>query len=146
MIAEGDSGRVMDHHERRGGHQNAGTGHSDDRRSGGCDAVNFDRHIALVIHQHGIDLASCDAVATGRIEPNNDVPGACEKLVPEHLRCDIIVKPRLFGNGAVKLKNPLRSFVCLVLPYPELLVLHWWVFPPFRCHRVLVYMQKLPRS
>ena len=128
----------MDHHQGSRCLQNLRACHGDNGCCGSCDAIDLDGHIVLVIHQHGVDLACRDAVTARGIEPYSDRAFSGEKLIVEHLRRDIIVKPGSLRDGAVEFKNPFRPFVCLVLPFPELLLfLHG--HPPF-----LLYLHKLP--
>ena len=123
-ITVGDGHGVVDHEHRHRGHQHFGASHGDHRCCGGRNAVDFDGDIALVIHQHIVDLSRSDAVATGAVDPHGDVARPGHKLILEQLGRDIIVKPALFGDGAVEKQCPLRRSrlrLCLVLPLPELL-------------------------
>lgn len=134
-IAHRNSGGIVNHNHRNRGYTDLGTCHSDDRCSRGCYAVDFHGDIALVIHQHIVDLCCGYAVATGTVNPDGDVAAAGKQLVLEKLRCDIIVKPALFGDGAVQKQRSLQCLFLrllighrLILPLPELL--HRF-FPPF---------------
>ena len=131
MVAKGYGGRIMDHHEGCGSHQHPGTGHGNDRRCGCRQTVNLHGDLALVIHEHGINLTCGHAIPAGGIDPDGDVTGTGIQFIPEHFGGYIIIEPGFLGNGAVEFKDPLGCFfaVCLVFPRPELLVLHW--FPPF---------------
>ena len=114
------------------------TSHSDDGRCGCGNAVNLHGHVALVVHEHIVDLRCRHAVAAGAVDPDSDVAGARHQLVLEKLRGDVIVKPAFFGDGPVQEQG---SFLCLflrlrvrhrsALPIPKFL--HRF-FPPFR-HR-----------
>ena len=91
----------MDHHERRGRHEHLRTSHSDDGCSRGGNAVDLDCDVAVVVHQHIVDLGGCHAVTTGRVDPDGDIPGAGHQLILEKLRRDIIVKPAFLSDRAV---------------------------------------------
>ena len=120
----------MDHHKGGGSHQHFGTGHGDHGGCGCRQAVDFYGDLALVIHEHGINLTCGNAIPAGRVDPDGDVAGTSIQFVPEHPGSHIVIEPGFLGNGAVEFKDPLGCFaVCLVFPRPELLVLHW--FPPF---------------
>ena len=121
-----------------GRYQHLRARHSDDGRCRGGNAVDFHSHIALVIHEHIVDLSRCHAVSAGTIDPYGDVSAAGHELVLEKLRGDIIVKPAFLGDGPVQEQGSflylflrLRVRFRLVLPIPELL--HRFL-PPFR-HR-----------
>nr|DAG18602.1 MAG TPA: hypothetical protein [Caudoviricetes sp.] len=137
-IAECRSHGVVDHKHGHGRYQHLCACHSDDGRCGCGNTVNLDRHIALVIHEHIVNLRRSHAVAAGAVDPHGDVSAAGHQLIFEKLRGDIIVKPAFLGDGSVQEQ---RSFRCLrlVLPIPKFL--HRF-FPPFR-HR-WVYLQKHP--
>jgi len=66
-VTDGDGQWIVHHHQCGGSHEDFSASHSDDtcRRSG--DAVNFDRDVVRIIHQHGVDLTCSDAVSAGRI-------------------------------------------------------------------------------
>ena len=106
------------------------TSHSDDGRCGCGNAVDLDRHIALVVHEHIVDLRRCHTVPAGAVDPDGDIAAAGHELVLKKLRCDFIVKPAFLGDGAVQKQCPFRR-LRLVLPIPEFF--HHF-FPPFR-HR-----------
>ena len=129
---------VVDHKHGHGRYQHLRACHSDDGRCGCGNTVDFDRHIALVVHEHIVDLRRSHAVAVGRVDPYGNISAAGHELVLEKLWGDIIVKPAFLGDGSVQEQG---SFLCLflrlrvrlrlVLPIPEFL--HRF-FPPFR-HR-----------
>ena len=121
----------MDHQHGYRGHQNPGTGHSDNGSCGGSDAVDLDRDIALVFHQHIVDLCCRYAVAAGTVDPNGDITGAGIQFIRKQLWSYIIIKPTFFGDGSVQMQSPLRRGcrrLCLVRPVPKLL--HRFL-PPF---------------
>ncbi|MPM86716.1 hypothetical protein SDC9_133807 [bioreactor metagenome] len=125
MVAVGDGHGVVDHHQGGGGHQHPGARHRDDRGRACCDAVDLDGDVARVVHQHRVDAAGCDAVATRRVEPDDHLPGSCKQLALELLGCDIVIEPALLGYRARQLKDPgPRPVFALVFPLPELPVLH----------------------
>ena len=62
--------------------------------------VDLDRDVALVIHQHVVDLCCGHAVTARRVDPDRNVTGACVQLVAEQLRGDVIVKPAFLRDGA----------------------------------------------
>ena len=99
-----------------GGHENLVAGHCDDRRGRGGDTVNLDRDVALVIHQHIVDLGSGYAVTAGAVDPHGDVPGACQEFLLEQLGCDIIIKPTFLCDGAVEKQSPPRRSRCPSVP------------------------------
>ena len=101
VIPIGRGHRIVNHHQCSGSHQHLCSGHRNDGGGRCRDAIDFDRHIALIIHQHGVDLAGGNAVTAGRIEPDRYRAFAREQLIVEHLRCDIVIKPRGFRDGAV---------------------------------------------
>lgn len=130
MIAEGGCHGIVDHHESRRRHKDSGSGHGNDRCRGSRDAVDLYRDVSLVVHEHGIDLACRDAVAARAVDPDDNIAVPGEKLIAEHLRCDVVVKPAFLRDGSVQLKD---SFLCgirvrLVDPVPEL--------PVLRFHRI----------
>ena len=130
IVAKGHGSGVVDHHECGGSHQHRGTGHGDHGGCGCRQPIDFHRDLALVIHEHGINLACGNTVSTGGIDPDGDVPGTGIQFIPEHLGGHIVIEPGFLGDGAVEFKDPLGCFaVCLIFPRPELLVLHW--VPPF---------------
>ena len=102
LLAVTDSDRqgVVDHHERRGRHEHLRTRHRNDGCGRGGNAVDLDRDVAVVVHQHIVDLGGCHAVTTGRVDPDGDIPGAGHQLFLEKLRRDIIVKPALLSDRA----------------------------------------------
>ena len=100
-VTESNGHRVTDHHHGHRGHQHLGARHSNNGCCGGSDAVNLDCDITLVVHQHIVDLGSCHAVTTRRVDPDGDIPGARHQLILEKLRRDIIVKPVFLSNRAV---------------------------------------------
>ena len=130
----------MDHKHGHGRYQNLRACHSDDGRCRGGNAVDLDRDIAVVVHQHIVDLSRRHAVAAGAVDPHGDVTAAAVQFILEKLRRDIIVKPAFFCDGSVQKQRPFRC-LRLVLPIPKFL--HRF-FPPFR-HR-WVYLQKHPHS
>ena len=103
LLAVTDSDRqgVVDHHECRGRHEHLRARHRNDGCGRGGNAVDLDCNVAVVIHQHIVDLGRCHAVATGRVDPDGNVPGAGHQLILEKLRRDIIVKPALLSDRAV---------------------------------------------
>ena len=103
LLAVTDSNRqgVVDHHERRGRHEHLCTSHRNDGCGRGGNAVDLDRDVTVVVHQHIVDLGGCHAVPTGRVDPDGDIPGAGHQLILEKLRRDIIVKPALLSDRAV---------------------------------------------
>ena len=135
----------MDHEHGHGRHQHLRTRHSDDGRSRSSDAVNLDRYIAFVVHEHIVDLSCRHTVAAGTVDPDGDVTAAAVQFILEKLRRDIIVKPAFLGDGAVEKQRPLLNLLLrllighrLGLPIPEFL---HRIFPPFR--HWWVYLQKL---
>ena len=134
-IAIGNGHWIVNHQHRNRRYQHFGTGHCDDGCRRRCDAINLDGHIALVVHQHVVNLRCCNAVAAGRVNPNGNVTGAGVQLVFENLWSDVIVKPAFLGDCSVEEQRSLRH--CLLsllighrlgLPVPELL---HSAFPPF---------------
>ena len=100
------------------------------------DAVDLDRYVAVVVHQHIVDLRRSNAVAAGRVDPDGDIPGAGHQLILEKLRRDGIVKPAFLGDGPVQEQRSLLNLLLRILihhrpvfPIPELL---HRIFPPFR--------------
>ena len=133
---------IVDHYQCSGRHQYLRSRHGDNGCSRSRNTIDFDCHIVLIIHQHGVDLACRDAVAARGIEPDRHRAGTCEQLIVKHLGCDIIVKPRSFRDGAVKFKDSLRSALFLVFPFPEpVLFLHR--NPPFL---QFCYLHKPPQQ
>ena len=128
--------RIMDHQKRSRCHQHRSSCHRNDGCSRCCNAINFDSHIALVIHKHGINLTCSHTVTSRTVQPDGHRSFASEKFITEHLRRDIIVKPTILCDSSVKLKNALGflfglpGFRCQIRPLPELSVLHR-SFPPF---------------
>ena len=112
--------RIVNHHERRGSHEHLRTRHSDDRRSRSSDAVDLDRDVTLVVHEHGVDLTCRHAVAAGRVDPDDDVALAAGQLLFERLGRDVIVKPALLGNGAVEVERS-DAGLFVLCPVPEFL-------------------------
>ena len=100
-VTDGNRQRIMDHHQCRGRHEDLGTRHGNDGCCRSGNAVDFHGHIALVVHEHIVDLCGCHAVTTGRVDPDGDIPGAGHQLILEKLRRDIIVKPTLLSDRAV---------------------------------------------
>ena len=131
VVAKGHGGGVVDHHKGGGSHQHLSTGHGDHGGCGCRQAVDFYGDLALVIHEHGINLACGHAIPARGIDPDGDVAGSCVQFIPEHPGGHIVIEPGFLGNGAVEFKDSFACVlaVCLVFPRPELLVLHW--FPPF---------------
>ena len=112
--------------------------HSDDGRCGCRNAIDFHGHIALIIHEHIVDLSRRHAVATGAVDPHGDVTAAAVQFILEKLRRDIIVKPAFFGDGSVQEQRPLLNLLLRLLighrsalPIPKFL---HRLLPPFR-HR-----------
>ena len=118
----------MDHQHGYRGYQHLCTCHRNNRCGTGGNAVNLDGHIALIVHEHIVDLCCRHAVAAGRIDPDGNVPAAAVQLIFKKLRRDIIVKPAFLCDGTVQKQRPLQrlllSFLIRhrpVLPVPELL-------------------------
>ncbi len=103
LLAVTDSDRqgVVDHHERRGRHEHLRTCHRNDGCGRGGNTVDLDCDVAVVVHEHIVDLGGCHAVTTGRVDPDGDIPGAGHQLILEKLRRDFIVKPALLSDRAV---------------------------------------------
>ena len=103
LLAVTDSDRqgVVDHHKRRRRHEHLCTSHRNDGCGRGGNAVDLDSDVAVVVHQHIVDLGGCHAVTTGRVDPDGDIPGAGHQLILEKLGRDIIVKPALLSDRAV---------------------------------------------
>ena len=144
-VTDGNCQRIMDHHQCRGRHENLGTCHGNDGCGRSGNAVDFHSHIALVVHEHIVDLCRCHAVAAGRVDPHGNVAAAAVQFILEKLRRYIIVKPAFFGDGPVQKQRPLLNLFLrllighrLGLPIPEFL---HRIFPPFR--HWWVYLQKL---
>ena len=134
MITESDSHGIVDHHERRRGHQDLRTGHGDNGSSRCSNTVDLDRNVAFVVHEHGIDLAGSNTVTTGAVDPDDDVAVSGKELLPEHGGSNLVIKPAFLGDRAVELKYPFFGYfaVRLILPCPKLprLGLHQDCFPP----------------
>ena len=123
-IAVGNGHGIVDHEHGYRGHQHLGTGHGDNRCSGGRNTVDLDGYIAGIIHQHIVDLGRSHTVATGAVDPNGDITGTSQQFLFEQLGCDIIIKPAFLGDGTVEVQCPNCRFRLrrrLVLPLPELL-------------------------
>jgi len=100
-IAKSHSGRIVNHQHGHGRYQHLGTSHCNDRGCRSSNAVNLYCDVALVIHQHVVNLCCGYAVATRRVNPDSNVTTAGEQFIFEELWCDIIVKPAVLGDGAV---------------------------------------------
>ena len=135
-VTDGNRQRIMDHHQCRGRHENLGTRHGNDGCGRSSNAIDFYGHIALVVHEHIVDLCRRHTIAAGRVDPHGNVTVATVQFILEKLRRDIIVKPAFFGDGPVQEQRSLRNLLlCLLighrsgLPIPEFL---HRIFPPFR--------------
>ena len=100
------------------------------------DTVNLHGDVALVVHQHIVNLRCRNAVTPGRVYPDGNISAAGQQFLLEKLRCDVIIKPAFIGDSAVEEQRSLRvlllRFLVLhypVRPFPELLHRN----PPFRC-------------
>ena len=109
----------MDHEHGHRGHEDLRASHSDDRCGAGGNAVNFDCHLPLVIHEHIVDLGRSHAVAAGGVDPDGDISVPGIQLVLEKLGSDVIVKPAFLRDGAAQKQCPLRRRP--VGPVPEFL-------------------------
>ena len=95
----------MHHHQSSGSHENRGSGHGNDTGGAGGDSVNLHGHSALVVHEHTVNLRSGHAVTARRIDPDGNIALTGQKLRLEGGGGNIIVKPALLGDGAVKVKG-----------------------------------------
>mgnify|MGYP000853517910 CR=1 FL=1 len=95
----------MHHHQGGGSHKNRGSGHSNDTGGTGGDPVDLHSYSALVVHEHTVNLRSGHAVTARRVDPDGNIALTGQKLRLESGRGNIIVKPALLGNGAVKVKG-----------------------------------------
>jgi len=129
---------IVDHHHGHRADQYFCTSHRNHAGSGCCDAVNLDRDIVRIVHEHIVDLGSRHTVPAGAVDPDGNIAVPSHQFLFEKLGCDIIVKPAFLGDSAVQEQRPFRRSCLrrrLVLPLPELL--HRG-FPPFP----FVYLQK----
>ena len=129
---------VVNHHHGHRADQYFCTSHSDHACRRCRNAIDLDRDIVRIIHEHVIDLGSRHTVPAWAVDPDRDVSASAHQFLFKKLGCDVIVKPAFLGDGAVEEQRPFRRSCLrrrLVLPLPELL--HRG-FPPFP----FVYLQK----
>src|SRR5699024_2988468 len=92
---------VVDHHHGHRADQHTGPSHSDHACSGFRDAVNLDRDIVRIVHQHVIDLGCRYAIPAGTVDPDRDVSASTHQFFLKKLGRDVIVKPAFLDDGAV---------------------------------------------
>ena len=109
-IAKSDSRGIVDHHHAHRTHEHLRPCHRNHACRRCRNAIDLHRDIALIVHQHVVDLSRRHAVTARTVDPDRDVPCPCIQLISKKSRCDIIVKPALFCYGSVKEKH---SFIDL---------------------------------
>ena len=132
---------IVDHHHGHRRYQHLRARHSNHTCCRCRNAIDLDRNVVWIIHEHIVDLGRSHAVPAGAVDPDRDISTAAHQFLLEKLWRDVIVKPAFLGDGAVEEQRPFRRSCLrrrLVLPLPELL--HRG-FPPFR-HCSFRYLQK----
>jgi hypothetical protein len=64
--------------------------------------VNLDCDVALVVHEHVVDLRSSKNITARTVDPEGDVPVSCIQFIFKKLGCYFIAVPRLIGNFSVE--------------------------------------------
>ena len=135
---------IVDHHGYRR-HQYTGTSHSDHACRRRRNAIDLDSDIALVVHQHIVDLCRCHAVAAGTVDPDGNVARACHQFFFEKLRRDIIIKPAFLGDGAVQEQRSLHCFrLVLLIPHRPVFPLPELPIPAFSVGFVRIFSSSKP--
>ena len=117
----------MNHHGTHRTHQHLRSRHRDHTGRGSRNAIDFHCNIALILHQHVVDLRCRHTITARTVDPDRNVTAATKQLLLKKSRCDIIVKPALLRNRSIQKQHPLRDLLACglvsdlsALPVPKL--------------------------